>query len=200
MKALALCLAIILAGLLPAESALAKGDDLGAARFDAGGNLILPDNFDDWVFIGTSLGMGYSPAAFDPDGHNMFQVARMEPRAYEAFKKTGTFVDGTQIVLHFYGSQTEVSINQTGFVMSGLHMAEIHYKDSQRFPDGFNFFTFNEGDTVAREIGLPNDCVSCHKANGAYDGVFVQFYPPIHEYLPEAVRAKLAQDQPAMEH
>jgi hypothetical protein len=69
----------------------------------------------------------------------MFQIARMEPQAYKAFVETGKFVDGTMIALHFYGSQNNISINRSGFVMSDLHFAEIHYKDSVRFPDGFNF-------------------------------------------------------------
>ena len=171
----------------------AETDAVSVAKFDEEGKLMLPENFDDWVFIGTSLGMGYSQADFDPAGHNMFQVVRVEPKAYQAFLETGRFVDGTQIALHFFGSQSDVSINRTGFVMGGLHMAEIHYKDSQRFPDGFNFYTFNEGDTEADEVPLPNDCVTCHQRDGAYDGVFVQFYPTIHEHLPKEIQAKLAE-------
>ena len=76
------------------------------AAFDDDGKLVLPENFDDWVFIGTSLGMGYSQGEFDPEGHNMFQVVRIEPRAYQVFLETGRFVDGTMIALHFFGSQS----------------------------------------------------------------------------------------------
>ena len=158
------------------------------AEFDDRGRLVVPANMDEWVFLGSSLGMGYSQADFDPDSPGMFQIARMEPTAYRAFRETGVFVDGTMIALHFYGSQNEISINRAGFVMDDLHFAEIHYKDSKRFPDGFNFYNVNNGDTHAEEIALPNDCVDCHKRDGAYDGVFVQFYPTIHEYLPEWVK------------
>lgn len=179
---------------IPAMAA-AETTSVNVARFDPEDRLVLPENFDDWIFIGTSLGMGYSQRAFDPDGHNMFQVVRMEPESYRAFIETGRFVDGTQIALHFFGSRSDVSINETGFVMGDLHMAEIHYKDSRKFPDGFNFYTFNSGDVVASEVGLPNDCVSCHSRDGGYDGVFVQFYTPIHEHLPDEIRAKLAADQ-----
>ena len=181
----------------------ATGDETQAvsvAAFDDSGKLVLPENFDDWVFIGTSLGMGYSQGEFDPNSHNMFQVVRIEPRAYQAFLETGRFVDGTMIALHFFGSQKKISINRTGFVMGGLHMAEIHYKDSQKFPDGFNFYTFNDGDALAVEVPLPNDCVTCHKADGAYDGVFVQFYPTIHEHLPDEIQAKLAELENTAQH
>ena len=185
---------IALAALLACYITLAddgRGTAVDVAEFDGDGNLIVPGNLDEWVFIGSSLGMGYSQADFDPDSPGMFQVARMEPNAYRALKETGRFVDGTMISLHFYGSQNEISINRAGFVMDDLHFAEIHYKDSERFPDGFNFYNVNNGDTVAEEIPLPNDCVDCHKRDGAYDGVFVQFYPTIHPYLPDLVRAAL---------
>ncbi len=63
----------------------AETDAVSVAKFDEEGKLMLPENFDDWVFIGTSLGMGYSQADFDPAGHNMFQVVRVEPKAYQAY-------------------------------------------------------------------------------------------------------------------
>lgn len=163
---------------------------LDVARFTDEGALVVPENMDEWVFLGSSLGMGYSQADFDPDSPGMFQVARMEPEAYRAFRETGRFVDGTMIALHFFGSQNEISINRAGFVMDDLHFAEIHYKDSERFPDGFNFYNVENGAETAEEIPLPNECVECHKRDGAYDGVFVQFYPLVHEYLPESVRAR----------
>ena len=166
-------------------------DAVHAATFDNDGNLIRPGDVDEWVFLGSSLGMGYSQANFDPDSPGMFQIVRIEPQAYKAFLESGEFVDGTMIALHFYGSQNKISINRSGFVMDDLHFAEIHYKDSDRYPDGFNFFTFQPGETVAEEVPLPNACVDCHRKDGAYDGVFVQFYPTIHEHLPAAIREQL---------
>jgi hypothetical protein len=164
---------------------------LDVARFDATGRLHIPIDMDEWVFIGSSLGMGYSQENFDPDSPGMFQVARMEPQAYAAFKNTGKFADGTMIALHFYGSENEISNNRAGYVMGDLHFAEIHYKDSERFPDGFNFYNLNNGDLLASEVELPNDCVDCHKRDGAYEGVFVQFYAPIQRYLPDSIRKAL---------
>ena len=87
-----------------------------------------------------------------------------------------------------------IVINRAGFVMDSLHFGEIHYKDSKRYPDGFNFFNFRAGQKHAEEVPLPNDCVECHRKDGAYDGVFVQFYPPVYEFLPEDVRASLEHD------
>ena len=97
-------------------------------------------------------------------------------------------------------SQNKISINRSGFVMGGLHFMEIHYKDSERFPDGFNFYTFDNDQTAAAEVPLPNDCVACHKKDGAYDGVFVQFYPTIHDHLPADVLEKLSKLEGGSEH
>lgn len=166
---------------------------LDVAEFDEHGNLIIPENLDEWIFVGSSLGMGYSQAKFDPDSPGLFQIVTMEPQAYEVFRKTGRFIDGTMLALHFYGSQNEISINRAGFVMDDLHFSEIHLKDSKKFPDGSNFYNIENGASTGTEIPLPNDCVECHKRDGAYDGVFVQFYPTIHEYLPEAIRAALSE-------
>lgn len=182
---------LALAALSAVFAAAGSTGKVDVARFDDDGNLIVPANLDEWIFIGSSLGMGYSQENFDADSPGMFQVARMEPEAYRRFRETGAFPDGTMLSLHFYGSQNEISINRAGFVMDDLHFAEIHYKDSERFPDGFNFYNVGNGDTIGREIPLPNDCVECHKRDGAYDGVFVQFYPAIHAYLPEHVRKSL---------
>jgi hypothetical protein len=200
-----LILPVALAGLLAAAALIAAEpepapDGVDVARFDTKGRLIVPSNLDEWVFLGSSLGMGYSQENFDPDSPGMFQVARMEPQAYEVFRRTGEFPDGTMISLHFYGSRNEVSINRAGFVMGDLHFAEIHYKDSARFPDGFNFYNVPNGAEAAKEIALPNDCVDCHKRDGAYDGVFVQFYPVIHEFLPQEIRAKLAESHAVRAH
>ncbi len=177
-----------------------EGRRVDVARFDSDGNLIVPTNLDEWVFIGSSLGMGYSQETFDPDSPGMFQIVRMEPSAYQHFKETGVFPDGTMLSLHFYGSQNELSISRAGYVMNDLHFAEIHYKDRDRFPDGFNFYNLANGEPLGTEIPVPNDCITCHEKDGAYDGVFVQFYPTIHEYLPDDVRAKLENNKSASHH
>ncbi len=175
-------------------------DAVHAATFDDDGHLNRPANIDEWVFLGSSLGMGYAQENFDPDSPGMFQIVRMEPQAYGAFRKTGKFAEGTMFSLHFFGSQNEVSINRAGFVMGDLHFMEIHYKDSERFPNGFNFYTFNNDQNAAEAIPQPNECVTCHTKDGAYDGVFVQFYPTIHQYLPVDVVAKLTNRHHDSEH
>ena len=187
-------IALLTALLLAVAVAADDARKVDVAEFDDDGNLVVPADIDTWVFLGSSLGMGYSQETFDPDSPGMFQIVRMEPTAYEAFVETGEFVDGTMIALHFYGSQNHISINRSGFVMGGLRTAEIHYKDS-RYPEGFNFFVFGPDAAIATEVALPNECVECHQRDGAYDGVFVQFYPDMQQFLPAEVQEWLKQEQ-----
>ena len=193
MRSLIVAAFALLAALI-APSLAEESVRIDVAEFDADGNLVIPQDFDQWVWLGSSLGQQYDAEEFDPDSPGMFQIVHMEPTAYAAFVETGEFVDGTMLALHFYGAQEKLSIHRGGFVMGGLHFAEIHYKDS-KYPDGFNFFTFPAGARTATETPLPNDCVECHQRDGAYDGVFVQFYPDFQQHLPEDVQEWLTQGQ-----
>lgn len=195
MRTFAIAAGLLIIPALFLSSLANEPQQLNVAEFDDTGNLVVPNNLDEWVFLGSSLGMGYSQDSFDPGSPGMFQIVRIEPQAYKAFLETGEFVDGTMIALHFYGSQNKISINRSGFVMDNLRFAEIHYKDSDKYPDGFNFFTFNPGEEMASEVPLPNDCVECHKKDGAYDGVFVQFYPDIQKHLPDEIQERLKHEQ-----
>ena len=194
MKSTTLATTLLIISLLTLSTLMAdEAPEVDVADFDDDGNLLLPAEFDQWVFLGSSLGQQYEAESFDADSPGMFQVVRMEPTAYAAFLETGEFVDGTMFALHFYGAQEKKSINRGGFVMDRLHFAEIHYKHS-KYPDGFNFFTFTPGSETATEVGLPNDCVECHVKDGGYDGVFVQFYPDMQRHLPADVQERLAKE------
>ena len=155
------------------------------AEFDGDGALKRPENIENWVFLGASLGMGYNEAVpFDPETPGNFQTVLMEPNAFREYQKTGSFPDGSMFALLFHGTRTNVSINESGFVM-GDHLAlEIHLKDRVRFPEtGFNFFFFGPDDMTAEAPDAPNGCTSCHIEHGETQGVFTQFYPTLKSKL-----------------
>lgn len=185
----ALAIIVALATAIPAKRLFRAEAAIAApatkiATFAEDGALNIPGNLDKWVFLGSSLGMGYSQQNFDPGAPGMFQIVTMEPNAYREFMATGEFPDGAMFLLGFYGAENKISINRSGFVMGDAHAYEIHLKDKARFPEtGFNFYTFNPGDKTAAEVPLPNDCVTCHTRDGAHDGVFTQFYPVARERL-----------------
>jgi len=154
------------------------------ALFTENGEMKKPADLDEWVFLGSTLGQGYNPAIFDPDSPGMFQVVRMEPRAYLQFIDTGEFPDGAMFSLDFYGIEQGASITKSGYTMGELMLTEIHLKDAERFPEtGFNFYMFPPGEETAEPLDLPNDCVTCHTKDGDYDGVFTQFYPAARQRL-----------------
>ena len=160
---------------------LPADDKVNVARFNTRGDLIRPEQIERWVFLGASLGMGYNKQIpFNSDTPGNFQTVLMEPQAYQMFDKTGQFPDGAMFALLFHRSETDISINQSGFVMGDPLALEIHLKDRARFPEtGFNFYFFGENDGSARTRETPNDCTNCHIEHGAYQSVFTQFYPTL---------------------
>lgn len=175
---------------LAAQSEITDRGRIDVAHYTADGRMNRPDNIDQWVFMGASLGMGYSAANFNPESPGMFQIAVMEPTAYEAFLETGKFANGTMFALLFYSAPGRVSTNRSGFVLGNIMGTQIHVIDESRFKDGFNFFSFEPGQDIVEVLPDGNGCVTCHAANGAYDGVFAQFYPSIRHKIPKAALEK----------
>src|SRR5262245_57221490 len=69
-------------------------DALNVACFTAHGQLMMPADLAQWVFLGTSLGMGYNQAQFNPASPGQFQVVLMEPSAYRYFIEHGKYAPG----------------------------------------------------------------------------------------------------------
>lgn len=160
------------------------------ATFTAEGQLRRPADLDQWIFLGTSLGMGYNAAAFDPKSPGQFQVVLMEPQAYRQFVATGAYPDGAMFLLSFYDSEQKVSINRSGFVQRDLNSFEIHLIDRQRPGEGHYFYPFGATDQRASALPPGNACVACHLKNGAFSGTFAQFYPTIRHRIPKAALEK----------
>jgi hypothetical protein len=144
-------------------------------RYDAQGNLMAPSDYREWVYMSTGLDMSYvEGAAAD---HSMFDNVFVEPGAWAAFKKTGHWPDGTILALEVRGATTAGSINKRGRFQVGEPMGlEFHVLDATRFKGGWAFFVLGEG-SVATKIPESAECYACHKAHGAVDTTFVQFYP-----------------------
>lgn len=154
------------------------------ASFTPAGQLQRPADLDEWIFLGASLGMGYNPAAFDPESPGQFQVVLMEPRAYRHFVETGAYPDGAMFLLSFYDSEQKVSINRSGFVQRDLASFEIHLIDRRRPGEGHYFYPFGVKDRQADVLPAGNACIRCHLKDGAFDGTFAQFYPTIRHRIP----------------
>jgi hypothetical protein len=167
-------------GLL-ASAALAQDGRPDAPRYTRDGDLIRPEDYREWVFLSGGLGMTYTEpnaakAARAPRFDNVF----VNPTAYRAFLKTGTWPDKTVFILEVRGSGTSASINKGGHYQEAIVGMEAHVKDEARFP-GTKWGFFNLGTSGASGKPLPanSSCQTCHEAHGAVDQTFVQFYPTL---------------------
>jgi len=121
--------------------------------------------------------MSYNPP-MQMGNHHMFDNVFVNPAAYQAFTKTGTWPDKTMLVLEERGAQGKGSINQQGNYQGPVMGLEVHVKDEARFPGQWAFFGFGDGKT-SKMIPTTTDCYSCHAAHAAVDTTFVQFYPTL---------------------
>ncbi len=147
------------------------------AQYTSDAQLQFPEHYRDWVYLTSGFDMSYNPS-MQMDSHHMFDNVFVNPAAYQAFVKTGTWPDHTMLVLEVRGAQGKGSINQKGNYQGDRMGVEVHVKDEARFPGKWAFFGFDEGKT-ARMIPTSTDCYSCHAAHAAVDTTFVQFYPTL---------------------
>jgi hypothetical protein len=170
------------------RDALAESVPAWGPKWTAAGELKLPKNFHTWVFLGSPLtpnALNNGKAAF-PEYHNVY----VQPEAYQAYRKTGQFPDGTillkELQLTIAGSNEDgsrVESSGRGYFPGNVNGIDISVKDSKRFKDtnGWGFFNFGHhappyAKTAAAQ---PKDaCAGCHIAN-ATDMVFSKFYAPI---------------------
>ncbi len=150
----------------------------GGPQYTADNQLKMPENYREWVFLSSGFDMSYSPNAMSM-GHHMFDNVFVNPEAYQAFLKTGTWPDKTVMVLEGRRAEGKGSINQSGNYQSvDVHALEVHVKDEARFQGKWAFYMFMEGKT-ATMIPTSVNCYSCHTDHGAVDTTFVQFYPTL---------------------
>jgi hypothetical protein len=155
-------------------------------RYTPSGELIRPLDFREWIFVTSGLGMTYNdpppPGAEGTRRMPSFTNVYVNPSAYRAFMKTGTWPDKTVLILEIRASATEGSINKGGHFQGDLAVVEASVKDESRFPGKWAFFNFGR-DMKTQVAALPTTerCYSCHAENGAVDNTFVQFYPTLLE-------------------
>jgi hypothetical protein len=164
--------------LLSAAAAVRQSSTPTAApAYTADGQLQLPENYREWVYLTSGFDMSYNPA-MDMD-HHMFDNVFVNPEAYRSFLQTGTWPDKTMLVLEVRGAQSKGSINKSGNYQSASLMGlEVHVKDEARFPGKWAFFGFGDSKT-ATMTPLSAECYSCHASHAAVDTTFVQFYPTL---------------------
>lgn len=138
-------------GVLMAAIAAAEGSDsIGSATFNKRDELVLPEGFREWVFIGAPLtphGLNNGKAGF-PEYHHVY----VNPDAFAVYQRTGEFPDGTviakELVLLQKGDFKDGSKNAPsgrGYFAGEFQGMDVMVKDSARFKDTNDWGFFNFG-------------------------------------------------------
>ena len=169
-------LVLAVAGITP-RAGKSNPSNSNAPSYTGDGKLKFPANYREWVYLTSGVDMSYGPAM--NMGHSTFDNVFVNPEAYQAFLKTGTWPDKTVLVLEVRAAGSKGSINKNGhFQTGGVLGREVHVKDEARFEGKWAFFGFEKGDT-GNLFPKEMDCYSCHQQHAAVDTTFVQFYPTL---------------------
>ena len=150
--------------------------------------LKLPQGYHRWIFLGAPLtphGLNNGKAGF-PEFHNVY----VQPEAYQAYRNTGEFPEGTILLKELQltkpgtyadGSRDEAS--GRGYFPGKANGIDISVKDSKRFRDTNDWGFFNFGHHAppyaqTAAVQPKEACAGCHEDN-ATDMVFSEFYKPV---------------------
>lgn len=150
-------------------------------QFNAAGELQIPKDYREWVFLSSGLGMTYGPAANADQGNPLFDNVFVNPSSYRAFKETGKWPDKTIFVLEVRRAIGKGSINNAGKYQSEIAAVEAAVKDEKRYPEKkWAYFGFGKGEKPTAEARpMTSSCNNCHGTNAAVENTFVQFYPTL---------------------
>ena len=161
---------VITAGLLLAQAPEGSNDK---PQYTNSNELVRPDNYRDWVYLSSGLGMSYSDT--NPD-HQMFTNVFVPRWAYEKFIASGKWPDQSIFVVEERGSSSKGSINKAGHYQADLMGLAVEVKDA-RFPDKWAYFNF--GENKSARANPKEGCFQCHEEHAAVEHTFVQFYPTL---------------------
>jgi hypothetical protein len=151
-------------------------------QFNAQGELLMPADYREWVFLSSGLGMTYGPAANADQGNPLFDNVFVNPSSYRVFKETGKWPDKTILMLEVRRAIGKGSINNAGKYQSEIAALEAAVKDEKRFPQKWAYFGFGKADkATAAARPETSTCNGCHGQNAAVENTFVQFYPTLLE-------------------
>ena len=91
--------ALLAAVLLPLTAFIQDGATSSTPQYTSDAHLKLPENYREWIYLTSGFDMSYSKAAMTGMDHHTFDNVFVNPAAYKAFQKTGTWPDKTMLVL-----------------------------------------------------------------------------------------------------
>src|SRR5882762_3177100 len=91
-----------------------------APRFLDNNEIALPENYREWIFVSSGLGMSYGPLEQAHSDNPRFDNVFVKPEAYRSFLKTGKWPNGTMFVMEVRRAKTNESINNAGNFQADL--------------------------------------------------------------------------------
>jgi Cytochrome P460 len=176
----------------------ARSQSADDPKYTPGGDLVLPGGFETWVFVGSNLGLSYTPeaaaAASAPPPrpprqqfHNVF----ISKAAYDYFLANGQFPERTVLAMQVFeaADKTPSDVLASG-VFNGRRVGlEVAVKNSSR-PDGrttpWAYYNFTDPSdrtkVLSSTTAFPDqNCANCHQLHASTDNVWVQFYPALRD-------------------
>ena len=165
-----ICLGVVLTRVVGAAEPL---------QYTSDQRLVIPADYRQWVFLTSSLDLNYDhPVPGASSDHSMLDNVFVNPSAYAAFVKTGTWPDGTILVKENRIAASAGTLSKSGKFQTEVMSMELHVKDAGRFAEKWAFFV-SDGKEPGTYEHPRESCYSCHAAHGAVDTTFVQFYPTL---------------------
>jgi hypothetical protein len=196
---------VLAVGMLAAAGLAAGGPadrSSSCPRYTTGGQLVRPEGYRTWVFVGADVGLSYDPKVAENTGrersrhddsevgnfHNIY-IARA---AYDHYVATGEFPDKTVLVMEqFRARQKDPGHVVTGGDFEAERVGfEVAVKDRER-PGGekgapWAYYVFQTNGqphppAPAAPAQPKNQCYDCHLKHADVDNVWVQFYPTLRD-------------------
>ncbi len=160
-----------------------------AASFKDNGELIVPKDYRQWVFVGapvTPHDMNDGKAAF-PEFHNVY----IDPASYAAYKATGKFPEGTVLIKELVTVGAKHAASGNGYFQGEFIGVEAAVKSAKHFPDEpghWAYFSLGKFPKLAESAKAhpTASCNACHQAVATEDWVFTEFYPVLRAAKPGA--------------
>jgi hypothetical protein len=191
-------LTTVLCFALAALASAVKSQPADDPQYTASGDLMLPIGFETWVFVGSNLGLSYTPDAAAAAGtppprppRQQFHNVAINKTAYEHFLANGQFPERTVLAMQVFeaADKTPSNILAAG-VFNGRRVGlEVAVKNSSR-PDGkttaWAYYNFTDPSdrtkVLASAAAFPEQsCANCHQLHATVDNVWVQFYPALRD-------------------
>jgi hypothetical protein len=187
---------------LAASGPPARSQGADEPRYAPGGDLLLPEGFETWVFAGSNLGLSYAPDAAAAAGtppprmlrQQQFHNVAINKAAYDHFLANGRFPERTVLVMQVFEAADK---DTKGVLASGVFNGrraglEVAVKNATR-PDGkttpWAYYDFTDpsdrSKVLASATAFPDEsCANCHRHHASVDNVWVQFYPALRDRRP----------------